>query len=95
MTRIVVMGVSGSGKSTVAAMLAERLGLEYVDADWLHPKGNVDKMQRGIPLEDEDRGLTEVVVDADQDHVVHLHGGPPCWPQRRGRPSTRWAMMLR
>ena len=49
------MGVSGSGKSTIAAMLAERLGLEYLDADWLHPKANVDKMQRGIPLEDEDR----------------------------------------
>jgi len=55
MTRIVVMGVSGSGKSTIAALLAERLGFEYVDADWLHPKANVEKMQRGIPLEDEDR----------------------------------------
>ena len=55
MTRLVVMGVSGSGKSTVAAMLAERLGAEYVDADWLHPKANVEKMQRGIPLDDEDR----------------------------------------
>jgi len=52
---IVVMGVSGSGKSTIAAMLAQRLGIEYVDADWLHPKSNVEKMQRGIPLEDADR----------------------------------------
>jgi len=52
---IVVMGVSGCGKSTIAAMLAERLDLEYVDADWLHPKSNVEKMQRGSPLEDEDR----------------------------------------
>jgi len=43
MTRIVVMGVSGSGKSTIAALLAERLGFEYVDADWLHPKANVEK----------------------------------------------------
>jgi gluconokinase len=49
------MGVSGCGKSTIAAMLAERLALEYVDADWLHPKANVEKMQRGIPLDDEDR----------------------------------------
>jgi gluconokinase len=55
MTSIVVMGVSGSGKSTIAAMLAERLGVEYIDADWLHPKSNVEKMQRGIPLDDEDR----------------------------------------
>ena len=49
------MGVSGSGKSTIAALLAGRLGLEYVDADWLHPHSNVEKMQRGIPLDDEDR----------------------------------------
>jgi gluconokinase len=49
------MGVSGSGKSTIAALLADRLALEYVDADWLHPKANVEKMQRGIPLDDEDR----------------------------------------
>ena len=55
MTSIVVMGVSGCGKSTIAALLAERLGYEYVDADWLHPKANVEKMQRGIPLDDEDR----------------------------------------
>jgi carbohydrate kinase (thermoresistant glucokinase family) len=55
MTCVVVMGVSGSGKSTIAALLAERLGVEYVDGDWLHPKSNVEKMQRGIPLEDEDR----------------------------------------
>ena len=52
---IVVMGVSGSGKTTVAALLADRLALEYVDADWLHPQANVEKMQRGLPLEDADR----------------------------------------
>ena len=55
MTSIVIMGVSGCGKSTIAALLAERLDLEYVDADWLHPRANVEKMQRGIPLDDEDR----------------------------------------
>ena len=52
---IVVMGVSGSGKSTVAALLAERLGLPFVDGDDLHPQSNVDKMKSGIPLEDADR----------------------------------------
>ena len=52
---LVVMGVSGSGKSTVAALLAERLGLPFVDGDDLHPQNNVDKMKSGIPLEDADR----------------------------------------
>ena len=52
---LVVMGVSGSGKSTVAAQLAHRLGLPFVDGDDLHPQSNVDKMQSGVPLEDADR----------------------------------------
>ncbi|WP_119728897.1 gluconokinase [Thermomonospora amylolytica] len=52
---IVVMGVSGSGKSTVGRMLAQRLGREFGDADDLHSPGNVDKMGRGVPLTDEDR----------------------------------------
>lgn len=49
------MGVSGSGKSTIASMLATRLGFEYVDADWLHPPANLEKMQQGIALDDDDR----------------------------------------
>jgi gluconokinase len=52
---LIVMGVSGSGKSTVGALLASRLHWTFEDADWLHPAANVDKMQRGIPLTDEDR----------------------------------------
>jgi len=52
---IVVMGVSGSGKSTVGAALAQRLGVEFRDADQFHPEANVAKMSRGIPLSDEDR----------------------------------------
>jgi gluconokinase len=52
---VVVMGVSGSGKSTVGALLASRLRWEFEDADWFHPAANVDKMHRGIPLTDEDR----------------------------------------
>jgi gluconokinase len=52
---IVVMGVSGSGKSTIGARLARRLGLRFLDADDLHPITNVDKMTAGVPLTDDDR----------------------------------------
>ncbi|HEY7300996.1 MAG TPA: gluconokinase [Xanthobacteraceae bacterium] len=52
---IVVMGVSGVGKSTIAAMLAVRLGWTYEDADWFHPPANIEKMHSGRPLTDEDR----------------------------------------
>jgi gluconokinase len=52
---IVVMGVSGSGKSTVGALLARRLGAEFLDADEFHPPGNVAKMAAGVPLTDADR----------------------------------------
>jgi carbohydrate kinase (thermoresistant glucokinase family) len=49
------MGVAGSGKTTIAKMLAERTGATYVDGDWLHPPSNVEKMRGGTPLTDEDR----------------------------------------
>lgn len=53
--RVVVMGVSGSGKSTVGWLLARRLGVAFVDADGLHPASNVAKMSVGEPLTDADR----------------------------------------
>jgi len=52
---LVVMGVSGSGKSTIADQLAERLGWRYEDGDKFHPASNVAKMKAGHPLTDEDR----------------------------------------
>jgi gluconokinase len=52
---VVVMGVSGSGKSTIAAMLAHRLNWVYEDGDWFHPPSNIEKMRGGEPLTDEDR----------------------------------------
>lgn len=52
---VVVMGVAGSGKSTVGAALADRLGWDFVDADDHHPAANIDKMRRGEPLDDRDR----------------------------------------
>lgn len=56
MTRhVVVMGVSGSGKSTIAVLLAERVGWVFADADSFHPVANIGKMRAGIPLTDADR----------------------------------------
>ena len=52
---VVVMGVSGSGKSTVGAALAQRLRVPFADADDLHPPANIAKMSAGEPLTDEDR----------------------------------------
>ncbi|WP_196780778.1 gluconokinase [Nocardioides sambongensis] len=52
---LVVMGVSGSGKSTVGAALAQRLCVPFTDADDLHPAANIAKMSAGTPLDDEDR----------------------------------------
>jgi gluconokinase len=52
---LVVMGVSGSGKSTVGAALAQRLQVPFVDADTLHPAANIAKMAAGQPLDDDDR----------------------------------------
>ncbi|MFD4252294.1 gluconokinase [Amycolatopsis thermoflava] len=55
MTVIVVMGVAGSGKTTVGSALAERLGVEYAEADAFHPPANIAKMSSGHPLDDDDR----------------------------------------
>ncbi len=53
--RIVVMGVSGCGKSSVGLALAEALGARFIDGDDLHPEANKAKMAAGIPLNDDDR----------------------------------------
>ncbi|MEN0130552.1 MAG: gluconokinase [Brevundimonas sp.] len=62
---VVVMGVSGTGKSTVGRLLAERLGAAFVEGDDLHPAANVERMRAGIPLTDADRApWLELVRDA-------------------------------
>lgn len=53
---VVVMGVAGSGKTTVGQRLAAELGWRFLDADDLHPRANVEKMAAGLALTDEDRG---------------------------------------
>ena len=52
---VVMAGVSGSGKSTVGALLAGRLGWAFADGDYFHPAASVTKMAAGIPLTDDDR----------------------------------------
>jgi len=52
---IVLMGVTGSGKTTIGRRLAAELGWKYFDADDFHPRANVEKMRTGIPLDDVDR----------------------------------------
>jgi gluconokinase len=54
-TRYVVMGVSGCGKSRIGAAFAQAKGLRFVDGDDLHPAANIAKMRRGAPLTDADR----------------------------------------
>lgn len=53
--RYIVMGVSGSGKSVIGAILARELEIEFVEGDDLHPPANVERMSAGIPLTDDDR----------------------------------------
>jgi gluconokinase len=52
---VVIMGVSGVGKSTLGRTLADRLGYAFIEGDDLHPSGNIAKMSSGVPLEDADR----------------------------------------
>jgi gluconokinase len=71
-TAVVVMGVSGSGKSTVASGLVDRLGWEFAEGDDFHPPENVAKMRAGTPLDDDDRwpwlrSLAEWIGDHERD----------------------------
>jgi gluconokinase len=71
---VIVMGVSGCGKSTIGALLASHLRWEFEDADWLHPAANVDKMRSGVPLTDEDRRPWLTAVAVWIDHSRHSGG---------------------
>ncbi|MEV4948450.1 gluconokinase [Streptomyces sp. NPDC053755] len=53
---VVVMGVAGTGKTTIGPLVAEALGVPYAEGDDFHPAANVAKMSAGVPLDDEDRG---------------------------------------
>ena len=55
MIRVIIMGVSGSGKTSIGSAIAVALKLPFLEGDTLHPRSNVQKMEAGVPLTDEDR----------------------------------------
>jgi gluconokinase len=82
---LIVMGVSGSGKSTISTLLAMRLHWEFEDGDWFHPAANIDKMHSGIPLTDEDRWpwLAAIAEWIDKTRASGGHGVIACSALRR------------
>ncbi|HKN10460.1 MAG TPA: gluconokinase [Pseudomonadota bacterium] len=82
---VVVMGVSGCGKSTIASMLASRMHWIYEDADWFHPRSNVEKMHGGEPLTDEDRWpwLYAIAAWIDATRRIRNHGVIACSALKR------------
>jgi gluconokinase len=82
---VVVMGVSGCGKSTIASMLAHRLNWIYEEGDWFHPQSNVEKMHGGEPLTDEDRWpwLHGIAAWIDATRRVGNHGTVACSALKR------------
>jgi gluconokinase len=72
-TVLVLMGVSGSGKTTIGQILARELGLSFYEGDLLHPPRNVAKMTRGEPLDDQDRAEWLLSVRHLIDDVLAKH----------------------
>jgi gluconokinase len=100
---VIVAGVSGSGKSTVGALLAGRLGWRFADGDDFHPAANVAKMSVGVPLTDEDRWpwLRAVAAWMDERITADESAVVTCSALRRayrdllldGRPQARMAFL--
>jgi gluconokinase len=74
MTVALVMGVSGSGKTTIAEDIAQRMGWQLLEGDSFHPPANVEKMRHAIPLTDEDRWPWLHAIAATIDDI-RAHGG--------------------
>lgn len=100
---IVVMGVSGCGKSTVAERLAKRLAWQFAEADTFHPAANVEKMRSGVPLDDADRApwleaiadWTEAMRSRGQHAVVTCSALKRAYRQRlaRGHHDVRFVYL--
>lgn len=82
---VVVMGVSGSGKTTISALLAAALGWQFQEGDDLHPAANIEKMRSGIPLTDADRlpWLQKIAVEIDRWRERGLSGVVTCSALKR------------
>ena len=73
---IILMGVTGSGKTTVGRLLADELGWEFYDADDFHSPANIEKMKRGIPLDEADRKpWLETLNDLIRNRLEHGENG--------------------
>jgi gluconokinase len=100
---VVLTGVAGSGKTTVGAMLAGKLGWVYAEADDFHPKANLEKMAAGHPLTDADRWpwLEAIGRWIDARRAAHEPGVVSCSGLkrayrdvlRRGRPNVRMVLL--
>jgi len=96
---LVVMGVSGAGKTTVGELIARRLGWPFADGDDLQPKANIDKMRGGVPLTDADRApwlkaigaWMDARIEAGQPGVVACSALKRAYRDtlRSGRPQVR------
>ncbi|QEI06008.1 gluconokinase [Pigmentiphaga aceris] len=76
---LVLMGVSGCGKTTIGEHVAQRLACEYQDADSFHSQANIDKMHRGMPLDDDDRApwlaaIRQEIEACHRDGRTHVFG---------------------
>jgi carbohydrate kinase (thermoresistant glucokinase family) len=82
---LVIMGVSGCGKTTIAELLSRELGWTYRDGDEFHPKSNVEKMHSGTPLTDEDRWpwLNAIAAWIDWKRQVGAHAIVTCSALKR------------
>ncbi|MFI0367653.1 gluconokinase [Actinomadura sp. 1N219] len=102
-TVIVIAGVSGSGKTTIGSLLAERLGWEYAEADKFHSDANIEKMRSGHPLTDADRlpWLHAIAAWVDDRLATGRPGVVTCSALKRryreivagGRPGVRMVLL--